>query len=336
MPPRYPFPCHPTGWFALATSSELRPGAVLTRALAGEELVLFRDGEGRASALDAYCPHLGAHLGHCGDVESGALRCSFHGFRFDGEGACVATGYGTRPPPKARLRRFHAMERNGFVLVWHDAAGRAPDWEVPVLDERGFSAPQVHRFTLRGHPQETTENSVDVGHLALVHGYREVRTVVAPSARGAYLHARYAMRRFVGVGARLGFDVGTDFDVHVHGLGYSLVELRLPRYGLRLRQHILATPTSGDQIDLRISVSAARPSWSPAALPVASLIARGVMRMFRHDVAQDFAIWTHKRYVEAPALAAGDGPIALYRRWARQFYPEAAANWVPARELASR
>ena len=45
-------------------------------------------------------------------------------------------------------------------------------------------------------------------------------------------------------------------------------------------------------------------------------------------------IWTHKRYVHPPALSKGDGPVGLYRRWARQFYPE--PSWpreVPGGEL---
>jgi hypothetical protein len=33
------------------------------------------------------------------------------------------------------------------------------------------------------------------------------------------------------------------------------------------------------------------------------------------------AIWAHKRYVDRPALAAGDGPIGFYRKWTQQFYP---------------
>lgn len=41
---------------------------------------------------------------------------------------------------------------------------------------------------------------------------------------------------------------------------------------------------------------------------------------FVTDVGQDVPLWEHKRYLDAPALAVGDGPIGLYRRWARQFY----------------
>lgn len=54
--------------------------------------------------MDAYCPHLGAHLGIGGTVEGETLRCPFHAFRFDTGGVCVATGYGTKPPPTARAR----------------------------------------------------------------------------------------------------------------------------------------------------------------------------------------------------------------------------------------
>lgn len=36
-------------------------------------------------------------------------------------------------------------------------------------------------------------------------------------------------------------------------------------------------------------------------------------------------VWENKQYRERPALAVGDGPIGLYRRWARQFYEDAAS-----------
>ena len=50
------------------------------------------------------------------------------------------------------------------------------------------------------------------------------------------------------------------------------------------------------------------------------LIARALLRVYRSELEQDFAIWTHKRYVDLPVLASGDGPVGLYRRWVRQFY----------------
>ncbi|WP_459250257.1 Rieske 2Fe-2S domain-containing protein [Streptomyces youssoufiensis] len=55
--------------------------------------------------LRPYCPHLGAHPGHGGTVRGENLVCPCHHFRFDPEGACVRTGYGTAPP-RARPGRI--------------------------------------------------------------------------------------------------------------------------------------------------------------------------------------------------------------------------------------
>ena len=62
---RFPFPI-PSGWFAVAFSSELEAGEVKPVRYFGKELVLFRTSDGEAHLLDAFCPHLGAHLGHGG------------------------------------------------------------------------------------------------------------------------------------------------------------------------------------------------------------------------------------------------------------------------------
>ena len=53
---------------------------------------------------------------------------------------------------------------------------------------------------------------------------------------------------------------------------------------------------------------------------------RAVDSGFAWGAKQDFPIWEHKHYRERPALAVGDGPIGLYRRWARQFYEDAVVR----------
>jgi hypothetical protein len=46
----------------------------------------------------------------------------------------------------------------------------------------------------------------------------------------------------------------------------------------------------------------------------------------RKDVEDELRVLEHKRYLERPALAAGDGPIMRVRRWCRQFYALAPAG----------
>jgi nitrite reductase/ring-hydroxylating ferredoxin subunit len=312
----------PSGWFVVASSAELAPGASLTRPFMSEELVVYRTQRGEARAVSPYCPHLGAHLGRNGRVEGETIRCDFHGFCFDGRGACVKTAYGTRPPPAAQLPVRHVREQHGSILVWHDPAGGPPTWEVPLLDVAGWSPFQLDRHTLRGHPQETSENSVDLGHLGVVHGYHGVKMLAEPRVDGAHLYARYEMKRPVGPLGRIGIAIHTSFDVAVHGFGYSLVEATLVRFDTRVRFLVASTPTEADRIQMTLGTSVQEPrALGAAAGPLARAILPIVASMFRADVQQDFPIWEHKRYVPRPALAQGDGPLALYRRWAAQFYP---------------
>jgi hypothetical protein len=51
---------------------------------------------------------------------------------------------------------------------------------------------------------------------------------------------------------------------------------------------------------------------------------------------QDIPIWEHKVYREQPLLVKGDGPIAEFRRWAKQFYSEPKANGARRSPTRSR
>ena len=132
-----PFESIPSGWYCVAFSHELKRGEVHAVRYFGRELVLYRTAGGVACLHDAHCPHMGAHLGHGGTVEGELLRCPFHGFCFDREGACASTAYGTKPPPAARLGTWRVQEKHGFVLAWYHPRGAAPTWEVPDVDTDG-------------------------------------------------------------------------------------------------------------------------------------------------------------------------------------------------------
>ena len=319
-------PRNPTGWYCVGLSRDLKPGHVQRFVLADRERVMFRTRSGAFGVLDAYCPHLGAHLGYGGEVRGECLRCPFHGFEYNVEGDCVSTPYGTKLPPKAKAETISSRDRNGLLLVYHSRGGAPPGWEVPTLDWENWSPLLLKRWRLRGHPQETTENSVDVGHFTELHGYTSVETLRDVQLDGPHLSAKYAMSRPAGF---LGRVVRTEFDVQVYGLGYSLVEVEVPQYGLQMRMFVLSNPTTNDEIELRVALSLCNDFASRRIHPalgliprrwIAPWIARSAFRGFTHDVQQDFIIWQHKRFVQPPVLADGDGPVVKYRRWARQFY----------------
>ena len=183
---RYPFPV-PNGWFAVAQSDDLGRGQTKNVHYFGRDLVVWREEvSGKPHVVDAYCAHLGAHLGvgagspeshepGPGTVVGNCLQCPFHGWRYEGSGVCVEIPYAksARIPEKARVRGFPTVEKNGLIFAWHHALEEPPQWELPVLDE--FDDPDwvgpiyTDRFIATAL-QELMENDQDTVHFIYVHG----------------------------------------------------------------------------------------------------------------------------------------------------------------------
>ena len=107
----------PSGEGHLACSHELGPDGVLPLRHDGRDLVLYRTASGKATLLDAHCPHLGAHMGFGGKVVGDALRCPFHGWCFDEGGQCVAIPYSPRIPAAARVGAWSVIEQDGAIRL---------------------------------------------------------------------------------------------------------------------------------------------------------------------------------------------------------------------------
>jgi len=327
-------PPFPDGWYFLARSDELKAERVLTRRLAGEDVVLFRTRTGSAAAVRPYCPHLGAHLGHGSKVEGEELRCAMHGFCFDTSGQCTRTPYQKRTPPKAKLAPHLLREMHGVLLVWHSSDARAPSWEVPNVNIDGFSSLRSTTYEMNGHPQETTENSVDLGHLGTLHAFFDVEMTSPLVTEGAHLSASFAFSRSAGFFGRRDA-LRAFYTAHAYGLGYSFVEVEVPMFGLRTQQYVFATPTDPGRLALTIAMRAATPALAGAinplfrllpSRPLRELVSTLIMFGYENEVGRDVAVWNHKKYLESPALADGDGPIGRYRRWAKQFYGSPLRN----------
>jgi phenylpropionate dioxygenase-like ring-hydroxylating dioxygenase large terminal subunit len=332
LQPRRPYP---NGWFAVAFADELRPGRVLRRRFMGEDLVVYRTRGGVLRAVDPYCPHLGAHLGYGGRVEGEEIVCPFHHFAFGTDGACVRTGYGTRPPA-ARLALREVREVNGAIFVWRHAGGAPPSWEVASQPTDGFPASFRHVATLVDHPQDVVENAVDLGHIGPVHGYHDVRLRRPFAAHGPSFTIAATGERAMPLGSPL----EVAFDMVVHGFGHLWVDATIPRLRAAAKFQAMATPIDPCRVDLRFSVALriGRDAANGRGQMLASRLLTFVLGpAFRRDTRRDFPIWAHKVYLERPRLAEGDGPIPAFRRWAQQFYEQPAETneRQPAAALSS-
>ena len=70
-------------WHPVGLSGDANGVPRKVRAL-GEDLILFRDGGGRAGLLHARCCHRDTTL-YYGKVEDSGIRCCYHGWLFDAQ-----------------------------------------------------------------------------------------------------------------------------------------------------------------------------------------------------------------------------------------------------------
>lgn len=99
------------------------------------------------------------------------------------------------------------------------------------------------------HPQETSENSVDIAHLRYVHGYDSVHPVGSVSTDGPYLKSCFDFKRTRNI-----IEIKSIYDVsaitHVYGFGYSYVDIREHFIGMDARLWVLATPVDSELIEM--------------------------------------------------------------------------------------
>jgi phthalate 4,5-dioxygenase len=137
----------------------------------GEDLVAFRDTEGRVGLLDPRCPHRGANLFFARNEACG-LRCAYHGWKFDVHGRCVDMP--TMPPESGfrdRVRAGAYPIREWGDLVW---AYLGPPALEPALPELEFATlPPAHRFVSKKLQQcnwaQACEGALDTAHFSFLH-----------------------------------------------------------------------------------------------------------------------------------------------------------------------
>ena len=140
----------------------------------GQDLVLFRDQQGRWGLLDRDCPHRGADLSF-GRHEGDGLRCPFHGWKFDAAGACLETPAeptGSKLCERVRQRSYPVLERSGILFGWFGEPGTEPP-PFPQFD--CFAAPSSHTFAFKGlwhcNWLQAFEVGIDPAHPSFLHRF---------------------------------------------------------------------------------------------------------------------------------------------------------------------
>jgi 5,5'-dehydrodivanillate O-demethylase len=155
-------------WMAVHRSEDLAPGHAKPIRILGEDYTLYRGESGRPQVLDYRCPHRGARL-HLGWIEGDAIRCLYHGWKFDCAGQCIEQP--AEEPSfarKVRARAYPTGEHMGLVFAYF-GEGEPPPWPpYPPPPQEGL----IHVWSAHTLPcnwLQCYENTADEVHVAFVH-----------------------------------------------------------------------------------------------------------------------------------------------------------------------
>lgn len=162
----------PNNWYVIGFSDDVKKGQVKTVKYFSREIVLFRGDDGHLNALEPYCPHLGAHLGHGGSVSKNKIRCPFHGWKFTGNGKLSEIPYCKKLPPKAKINTWPMEEHQGLIFIFYSKDRSDPPYKMPrlpFLDNPKWKFRSKIRLKLKGRIQDSKENPPDFMHFLMVH-----------------------------------------------------------------------------------------------------------------------------------------------------------------------
>lgn len=159
-------------WQPIAATSELADRWTMRIRLLGEDLVLFRDRQGKRGLVKEKCPHRGASLAYGIPTQDG-IRCPYHGWEFGHSGDCLSQP--NEPEhicfkDKIKTAAYPVEELNGMLFAYLGPEPRPllPRWDGFVAEG---SIRMLGRALIPINWLQAMENSLDPIHTEWLHGH---------------------------------------------------------------------------------------------------------------------------------------------------------------------
>lgn len=146
-------------------------GPPLKVRLLGEDLVVFRDSDGRLGVIDEYCPHRRVSLAFGRNEECG-LRCLYHGWKMDVEGNVIEMS--SEPPEsgfaeKVKIKAYPTREWGGFVWTYMGPAETMPEFEPPAFAPHENTRVSIVKIHVGCNWAQILEGQIDSAHSSSLH-----------------------------------------------------------------------------------------------------------------------------------------------------------------------
>ncbi len=160
-------------WMPFMLSKEISEpdGPPVRVRLLGENLLAFRDSNGRVALVDEYCPHRRVSL-FFGRNEACGIRCVYHGWKFDVDGNCVdmpSEPADSTFKDKIKLKSYPVSEKGGVVWAYmgpEELRGGLPELEwMDVPDDYLYQS----RWYQESNYAQAVEGEIDSAHVSFLH-----------------------------------------------------------------------------------------------------------------------------------------------------------------------
>jgi phenylpropionate dioxygenase-like ring-hydroxylating dioxygenase large terminal subunit len=232
-------------WLPVALSREM-PGPdspPIRVKVMGEELVCFRDTQGRVGLIEPHCAHRGANL-FFGRNEDCGIRCIYHGWKYDVDGKCVDmpnVAPGAAMHGKISIKAYPTREFGEMVWAYMGKPGgpRAQLPEVPQLDHGMLSPPHsyVTKRLQACNWAHSMDGALDTSHFSFLHmpAPKQVSnvnaTVAADERRLRWLRSD-PLPQFTVLDHEVGFVVGGARKADGKDLYWRITQFMLPTHSI--------------------------------------------------------------------------------------------------------
>jgi phthalate 4,5-dioxygenase oxygenase subunit len=139
--------------------------------LLGEDLVAFRDSEGKVGLIGEFCPHRNASLFYGRNEECG-LRCLYHGWKIGTDGTVLEMS--SEPPEsgfaqKVRHKAYPTHEAAGIVWTYMGPADEMAPFEPPVFQPAPDSKISICKVVVNCNWAQILEGAIDSAHSSTLH-----------------------------------------------------------------------------------------------------------------------------------------------------------------------
>jgi 5,5'-dehydrodivanillate O-demethylase oxygenase subunit len=186
-------------WYPIGAAAELARHPTKFVKILGEELVLFKNTQGKLGLIGAHCAHRRANLAY-GIAEEDGLRCPYHGWKFDHAGRCLEQPFEETVKPggfkeKIQLANYAVEELGGLIFAYlgPQPAPLVPRWDL-LVEENSWR--EVGYTLTACNWMQTVENILDPVHVEWLHGvfrtYAAERTGKIDGRRKRIRHQKIA------------------------------------------------------------------------------------------------------------------------------------------------